>query len=102
MIKIDYEKTGKVITSLHAYGHANYDEQSKDIICSAVSAIMLGGLNALSQIDHFTIKVNDGDVEIKANQQIGEHDQIVLETMLIQLTGIKDNYSKFITIKRKE
>jgi uncharacterized protein YsxB (DUF464 family) len=102
MIKIDYEMANGRIISLIAQGHANYSEEGTDIVCSAVSGILLGGLNALQEQDKFSIKTEDGYVSIKVNKQINEHDNIVLETLLTQLKSVQTNYKKFIQIKRKE
>ena len=47
MIKVIIEKNDSIISVLEVSGHSNYDEKGKDIVCAGVSAIIVGGLNAL-------------------------------------------------------
>ena len=47
MIKVIIEKNDSIINSLEVSGHSNYDEKGKDIVCAGVSAIVVGGINAL-------------------------------------------------------
>ena len=41
------EKDDSIINVLEVSGHSNYDTKGKDIVCAGVSAIVVGGLNAL-------------------------------------------------------
>ena len=55
MIKITFlEKDDKVV-KIEAIGHALFDEKGKDIVCSAVSAILVGGCNALTNHQNYQI-----------------------------------------------
>ena len=47
MIKVVIEKNNSKIISFEVSGHSNYDEKGKDIVCAGVSAIVVGGINAL-------------------------------------------------------
>ena len=53
MIKIKYSKINNLIKEIEVSGHANYDEEGKDIVCSAVSACVVGGLNALKSVNKY-------------------------------------------------
>ena len=45
-ITVRYSDTGEFV-SLHSVGHANSGDYGKDIVCAAISAVILGGINAL-------------------------------------------------------
>lgn len=47
MITVTYDAVGRVLT---ADGHAGYAPEGQDIVCSAVSALMYGAWNALSDL----------------------------------------------------
>jgi len=98
MIKISYKIVDDKIVNLHSTGHAGYAEHGEDIVCSAVSAVLIGGLTNLSSEKNFKILVKKGEVEITALNEVNEHDQIVLETMIVQLRKIEESYSKFMRI----
>ena len=102
MIKITYLENNNQIVYLKSEGHANYDKKGKDIVCSAVSAIIIGGLNAIKEIDDYKISSENGKVEIvlKTDRQNND-DKIVLKTMLIQLKTIEDSYKDYVKITKK-
>ena len=66
MIKIQINKTNNKYSSLLVSGHSNYDEHGKDIVCAGVSAVVTGGLNALTIEDKNKIsyRVKDGYVNV--------------------------------------
>lgn len=101
MIEIIYKNNNNHI-EFSSKGHADFDKIGKDIICSAVSSIIIGGLNAIKEIDSFQIKIEKGDAEVKSLKPVSEHDNIVFETMLIQLKTIEENYPKNLKVIRRE
>lgn len=102
MIKITYKENNDRIIYLKSEGHANYDEKGKDIVCSAVSAILIGGLNALKNIDDYQISKNKGYLEIALNKNEQSYDDyLVFKTILIQLRTIEDSYKDYVKITKK-
>lgn len=53
MIKI---KVGKDIISI--LGHANYDNYGKDIVCAAVSSIVITSIEGISTFDSEAVTIN--------------------------------------------
>lgn len=100
MINIKYLKINNSILKFSVNGHANYAEEGNDIVCSAVSLCVIGGLNALKNVNKYLVKIEKGLVEFDANNYINSHDQIVLETILVQLTNISYKYSKYVKIEK--
>lgn len=99
LINIKRNQNNQIIY-LEASGHANYDDYGKDIICSAVSAILVGGLNAIENIKSYNVKIENGYILVellKENIQSNK-DSIVFETLYYQLKTIEKNYNKFIKI----
>ncbi len=106
MIQVEYIGNSSNIEYIKISGHANYDDYGKDIVCSAVSAISIGALNALKNIENYAITQKEGLIIIENKNKSSYDDNIVLNTMLIQLKTIEQSYPKFIQIvrliKRKE
>lgn len=106
MIKVEYIENSSNIEYIKISGHANYDDYGKDIVCSAVSAISIGALNALKNIENYAITQKEGLIIIENKNKSSYDDNIVLNAMLIQLKTIEQSYPKFIQIvrliKRKE
>ena len=80
-------------------GHALYDDYGKDIVCSAVSSIVITTINGILKIDKFAIKYDDND-GIKI--QVVKKDKITLaliDNMIDLLNELSDKYPKNIKIK---
>ena len=97
MIKIVIKKSNGEFL-LEAKGHANSAEYGKDLVCAAVSAILTGGINAISDKSNFEIKLDEGYSLIKSLDKVNQKDEIILQTIEVQLKTIEESYDKFIQI----
>ncbi len=108
MITITVERKNQRITGITAQGHALYDEPGSDIVCAAVSALMINAANSLEQL-------TDDDLVIEEDQEGGGHLMIALEgeisgnadilmrSLLLGLESISQNYTdSFLTITERE
>lgn len=100
MVDIQVEISKEKIIFLSAKGHANYAPHGKDIVCSAVSAVLAGGFNALD--GNHELVVEPGNTSFKQRDTLSIHDQCVLETIIIQLLSIQEAYPKNIKVTIKE
>ena len=101
MIKIEAtRKNGKII-SLTVKGHANSAPKGEDLVCAAVSSILVGGCNALKSPNCYTIKLDSGDASIVEKSTANEHDYEVLEIMVVQFKTIEETYGKFLKVIEK-
>jgi len=99
MIKVLIKQEEKKFVSLEVKGHANSAPYGEDLVCSAVSAVLTGGLNNLDNPKDFDIKLDEGNAYVKAKDSISSHDEIVMETIITSLKTIEESYGKFIQIK---
>ena len=97
-IVVRYQKTGEFI-SLVSEGHANSAPHGEDLVCAAISGIILGGINALKET-HYQVKAdeNSGRIELSNLGKMGEHDNIVIETIVSQLQAIARDNPKFLKV----
>ena len=103
MVKVEIIYKGKGLSSLSVKGHANTAPHGHDLVCAAVSAIVFGGMNAIENIDEdFTYEIEEGDVKLMANGAISDHDETVLETVILQLKTIQASYPEAIAIKERK
>ena len=103
MIKIQINKTNNKYSSLEVSGHSNYDEHGKDIICAGVSAVVTGGVNALTIEDKNKIsyRVKDGYVNVDVLDIDDDNLQRIMDVIVIQLKTIEESYKKNIKIYEK-
>ena len=97
-ITVRYSDTGEFV-SLHSVGHANSGDYGKDIVCAAISAVILGGINALEG-QNYKLKADEqkGEIELYNIGNMTEHDQIVIETVVAQLSSIARDNPKHLKI----
>ena len=101
MIKITATRNNGKIINLTVKGHANSAPKGEDLVCAAVSSILVGGCNALSNPNCFAIKLDSGDASVVEISHANEHDYEVLETMLIQFKTIEETSKKFLQVIEK-
>ena len=103
MIKINIEKNNTKIVSLEVSGHSNYDEKGKDIVCAGVSAIVVGGLNALLNENKNAIdyKCKEGYASVFVKDIDNDNINKILDVITTQLYTIEESYPKFIKIIEK-
>lgn len=95
MIKVLRSKKNISIT-----GHAMYDDFGKDIVCSAVSSIVITSLNGILSINPNAIIYNnskDGlEIEIKSFDDITLK---LIDNMMELLIKLSNDYPKNIQVK---
>ena len=103
MIKVNIEKNNAKIVSLEVSGHSNYDEKGKDIVCAGVSAIVVGGINALLNESKKAIdyKCKDGYAYVFVKEVDNVNIIMILDVITTQLYTIEESYPKFIKIIEK-
>ena len=100
MIKIQINKTNNKYSSLLISGHSNYDEHGKDIVCAGVSAVVTGGLNALTieNKSKISYRVKDGYVNVDVLDIEDDKIQLIMDVIVIQLKTIEESYKKYVKI----
>ena len=80
-------------------GHANYDDYGKDIVCAAVSSIVMCSVEAISKFDinAVDIKQTEDKLEIIINKT-DDITQKLINNMLNCLKELEKKYPKNIQI----
>ena len=87
--------------NLTVKGHADSAPYGKDLVCAAVSSILVGGCNALKEPNCFAIKLDEGDASVTEISHANEHDYEVLEVMLVQFKSVEETSPKFLKVIEK-
>ncbi len=97
-ITIRYSSTGEFL-SLNSKGHANSGPLGEDLVCAAVSGIVLGGINALKG-KHYALTSDDktGVLELCNIGKMDGHDSIVIDTIIAQLQAIERDNPNYLSI----
>lgn len=98
MIHISVSYQNNHIVKLKAQGHALFDEYGKDIVCAGVSSILTGLLNAIDLKTDYDCWIDDESMNVETDK-VSEIGQIILETGLIQLQTIQQQFPNNIQIR---
>lgn len=96
-VVVRYNSSDEFI-SLKTSGHANSASQGEDLVCAAISAVVLGGINALKK--HYKLNVNEksGVIELENVGAVNEHDNVVIEVIVSQLQAIARDNPKYLKV----
>lgn len=97
MIKVKLAKS-----KISVEGHALFDEINKDIVCAAVSAVVIGGINFF-QKDDLDVDVNEKKAVIKlALKNLVCDNVAAFNVIIVQLRTIAKSYPKYLKISKGE
>ena len=92
------------VQSLHleAKGHADYADVGYDIICSAVTSSIMGGIHNFQDLKKCNVIAKEGHILVELKGELNDHDKIVLETILKQLECIVELYPEYVKLNTEE
>lgn len=104
MIKIWAERNDEgQLNRVKVTGHAKAGKHGQDIVCAGVSALTQTALLGLLEYLHHDVKysIKPGYLLIKLEESPNEQTQTLLETMLLGLKGMAQEYEKNILIHER-
>ncbi len=105
MIKIAiYKNAEHLITGFQVSGHSGYAEAGSDIVCSAVSALVINTINSIQQFtsDQFRLEQDEktGYIEFHVVSPISNNSNLLLSSLALGLQGISEEYSEYIKLSQ--
>ncbi|MFA9399385.1 MAG: ribosomal-processing cysteine protease Prp [Clostridiaceae bacterium] len=107
MINVVFKKKSNLFVSFQIKGHADFNDEGLDIVCSAVSSvsqtILIGILEVLEISASYNIEEGNlsMSLEEKSIEDI-EKCQVLLKTMNLGLKSMEISYGKYIKILEEE
>jgi hypothetical protein len=104
MIKVMVSRKGGSYLEFECRGHADYAGEGQDIICAAVSALVITTVNSLETFteDDFCTEDQDGLIRLRFRNQTPEG-TLLMNSLLLGLEQIAGEYGKkYLTVNIKE
>lgn len=102
MVKVCVVSKDGLLEKIEISGHADSNVKGQDLVCAGVSSVAFGTLNALDEMTSKSVDLSvDRQIKIEVLNLLDEKCQIILQTMMIQLATIEQQYSKYIEIKQE-
>ena len=105
MITIKVRKKNGSYVEFISKGHAGYAEAGQDIVCAAVSALIITTVNSLEKFtdDKFDVQEKDGFVSFSFVKPVTKEGTLLMDSLVLGLTEIENSYSKrYLKVKVRE
>ncbi|MBQ3602051.1 MAG: ribosomal-processing cysteine protease Prp [Lachnospiraceae bacterium] len=105
MIKVTVSKNSDgVYNSVCIEGHAEYAEHGQDIVCAAVSVLLITAINSIESFtnDEKEEWDNEGNAGFRIISTVSKESELLIHSLLLGLNGIEKEYGKkYIRIYNK-
>ena len=106
MIQISITRHNNEYSQIKAFGHAEYDDYGKDIVCAAVSVLIINTANSLEKFTNDLITAEtheDGTTEILVKEHPSKEAILLIDSLILGLDGIRNQYGKkYLSVDYKE
>ena len=104
MIRIKVEKEQGSCRTFDCRGHADFAEEGSDIVCSAVSALVITIFNAMEKYteDRFLLTAESGLISARFDEPGSPEGRLLMDTLLLGLTEIEEEYPKYLKVSVRE
>jgi len=106
-VKLVRRASDRRIVSFAVEGHAKFAKPGKDIVCSGVSAVTVGTVNAVEALTGVELPATmrngwlQSDIPETGNPPADDQVQLLLESMRVMLESIEQSYGKFVVISEQ-
>ena len=88
-------------------GHVGYAESGSDIVCAAVSILVINTINAMECLANEEMEVitgeEDGVIDVVFVNPVNEKTKLLMDTMILGLKSIAQQYGKkYLRLKFEE
>ena len=104
MIKVSvYKDADNLITGINLSGHADYAQYGSDVVCAAVSALVINTINSIDNFtsDKFQLEQDEeeGIIDFHVISPISNNTILLLNSLVLGIQGIKEEYTnKYIQV----
>lgn len=98
MIKVEVVKEKELYKSISIIGHAMYADYGKDIVCSAVSSIVITTINGCIALDEGSLNYTVNDTGVHITEINGDSTQTLINNMVSLLKELEEKYPTNIKV----
>ena len=107
MTSITVIKEDDRILAFTCNGHAGYAKESEDIVCAAISILVINTINSIEALTNtkpiVETEQESGYIHCSFEEDITDDAALLIDSMILGLSQIKEQYgTKYIDVKIKE
>lgn len=89
-----YQNSDGVVAGFDTSGHAGYARQGEDIVCAAISALVINAVNSIEQFtdDAFKVDVDreNGGIVFRLEEKPSKEAALLLNSLILGLQRMED------------
>ncbi len=101
-----FKTKDQLYSGFSCIGHAGFRESGNDIVCASISILVINTINSIERFTDQKIMVQEDEIEGRIELRIegtpSNDTVLLLDAMVLGLTEIQKNYSKFCKVDFKE
>lgn len=101
-----YKTKSDIYKGFSCDGHAGFANAGKDIVCAAISVLVINCINSMEELtqDKMAVKANEKRGRISVDiPDISESGRILVDSMILGLENIREEYGEeYLTLNYKE
>lgn len=101
-----YTDTSTDVIEFKLYGHAGFAEEGSDIVCAAVSVLVINTVNAIEGLVgakfDFDENEDEGFMHFKLKELDCEAARLLLNTLRLGIASIEKEFGKYLKVTFKE
>ena len=96
MITVTVLKKDGEFNQIESRGHAGFAEKGQDIICAAVSALMVNAVNSIDTFTEDIIHVSSEEGYLSPEFIVGpsKDSKLLIDSLMLGLSQIQDSYDR--------
>ena len=104
MIRVEFTKSGELLTSFSVSGHAGYDDYGHDIVCASVTSAVQLTANGITEVLKLPPKVDveENLIRVTLPSRQREKGQPFLQALLLHLRLLAQDYEGTIQVNLSE
>ena len=107
MTKVHVIKEKENFKEIHVKGHAGFSGYGNDVVCSAVSMLVINTVNAIEKYtdDAFKLEADEeqGNIDIIFTEKVSHDTDLLVRTMLLGISETEKNYGeKYVSFTLEE
>ena len=106
MIRVTVYKNQGIYKGITVSGHSGYAAAGEDVVCAAVSALVINTVNSLERFTDESVQAEsneaEGVISIKFNKAPGRDGKLLMDSLIAGLEDVKKGSEDYIAISYKE
>ena len=99
-----YQRVDGTFQGFHSQDHAGYSAEGQDIVCAAVSALVINFVNSLDELtdDHYHVSQEDAEIDVVFTEELSKEGSLLLRSLILGLTSVEEEHGQYLDVIFKE